>query len=199
MFNAPAATAIQWNSVLMQNLDIVLTQFINGLSGHVHLLDIAIETITQIGVPLLILAVVISWWVGANARADRHVAVASALSFVIGLALNQLVSLVVHRVRPYDAGVTHLLIAHSADPSFPSDHATASFAVVFSYLLATRLKKAFWFFLVALLIVFSRVYVGTHYVTDILGGVATAFAGAAAARIAYREDTRADRWVTHIL
>ena len=27
----------------MQNLDIVLTQFINGLSGHVHLLDIAIE------------------------------------------------------------------------------------------------------------------------------------------------------------
>ena len=85
----------------MQNLDIVLTQFINGLSGHVHLLDIAIETITQIGVPLLILAVGISWWVGANARADRHVAVASALSFVIGLALNQLVLLVVHRVRPY--------------------------------------------------------------------------------------------------
>jgi undecaprenyl-diphosphatase len=183
----------------MQNLDILLTQSINGLSGHVVLLDMAMETVTQIGVPLLILAVVASWWVGSNARGDRHVAVASALSFVIGLALNQLVLLMIHRVRPYDAGVTHLLIAHSADPSFPSDHATASFAVVFSYLLAGRLRKAFWFFLVALLIVFSRIYVGTHYATDILGGAATAFVGAAAVRIVYREDTRADRWVTHIL
>jgi undecaprenyl-diphosphatase len=187
------------SQVPMQNLDILVTQSINGLSGHVGLLDLVMVTVTKIGVPLLILAVVASWWVGTNARSDRHIAVASALSFAISLALNQIILLMVHRVRPYDAGVTHLLIARSADPSFPSDHATATFAVVFAYLLALRFSKAFWFFLMALLIVFTRVYVGTHYVTDILGGIATAFIGAAAVRIAYREDTRIDRWVTHIL
>ena len=79
----------------MQNFDIFLTQSINELSGHVHLVDMAMVTVTQIGVPLLILAVVASWWVGSDARSDRHVAVASALSFAIGLALNQLVLLMI--------------------------------------------------------------------------------------------------------
>src|SRR5262249_1926564 len=41
----------------------------------------------------------------------------------------------VHRLRPYDAGVTHLLIAPSHDPSFPSDHSTAVFSIAFAYLL----------------------------------------------------------------
>jgi undecaprenyl-diphosphatase len=48
-------------------------------------------------------------------------------SFLLGLAINQLILLFIHRVRPYDAGVTNLLIARSGDFSFPSDHATASF------------------------------------------------------------------------
>jgi len=38
----------------------------------------------------------------------------------------------VDRVRPYDAGVTRLLIERSQDPSFPSDHATIVFAVAFA-------------------------------------------------------------------
>ncbi|WP_413776986.1 phosphatase PAP2 family protein [Mesorhizobium sp. AR07] len=54
--------------------------------------------------------------------------------------------------------------------SFPSDHATASFAIVFSYVFNARVSKALWFFAAALLLVISRVYVGTHYVGDILGG-----------------------------
>jgi undecaprenyl-diphosphatase len=183
----------------MNAFDITLTQSINRLSGHVTSLDWMMVVVTQIGVPLLLLVVAMSWWMGINARRDRHVAVASALSLITGLLLNQLILLMIHRVRPYDAGVTHLIIARSADPSFPSDHATATYAVVFAYLLAARFKKAFWFFLAALVIVFTRVFVGTHYVTDILGGAATALAGAAMVHFLYRENTRADRWVTHIL
>ncbi|MEP6563980.1 MAG: phosphatase PAP2 family protein [Mesorhizobium sp.] len=183
----------------MENLDAQVSGWINNLSGHNNLIDLIMIAVTQAGVPLLILAVVASWWWGGGLRSERHVAVACGLSFLLGLALNQIILLLVHRIRPYDAGVSHLLIARSADPSFPSDHATASFAIVFSYAFSARARKALLFFAAALLVVISRIYIGTHYIGDILGGVATALVAAALVRIAYREDTRIDRWVTGIL
>lgn len=185
--------------MVIENLDAQVTGWINSLSGHNTLIDLFMIAVTQAGVPLLILAVVASWWWGGGGRSERHVAIACGLSFLLGLALNQIILLLAHRIRPYDAGVSHLLIARSADPSFPSDHATASFAIVFSYAFSARARKALWFFEAALLVVISRVYVGTHYVGDILGGIATALVAAGLVRIAYREDTRIDRWVTGIL
>src|SRR5262249_40972243 len=107
--------------------------------------------------------------------------------------------LAVHRMRPYDAGITHLLIAPSADPSFPSDHASASFAIVFAYLFAAGYRKAVCFFSGALLVVFSRVYIGTHYLVRVLGGLRTALLAAVIVRGSYREGTRFDRWVTKLL
>jgi len=50
----------------------------------------------------------------------------ASFSFLLGLALNQLILLFVHRIRPYDGGVTNFLIDRSADFSFPSHHATTS-------------------------------------------------------------------------
>lgn len=183
----------------MEILDAQVTGWTNTLPGHSYLIDLFMVSVTEVGVPLLVLAVIASWWWGGGVRAERHVAVACSLSFLLGLALNQVILLLVHRIRPYDAGVSHLLIARSADPSFPSDHATASFAIVFSYLFSARIRKALLFFAGALLVVFSRVYVGTHYVGDILGGVATALVAAGLVQTAYREGTRIDRWVTGIL
>ena len=45
----------------------------------------------------------------------------------------------------------------------------------------------------------SRVYVGTHYVSDILGGAATGVIAASLVRAFYREGTRLDRFATEIL
>ena len=36
----------------------------------------------------------------------RHVLLAAGFSFLLGLAINRLVLLFIHRVRPYDSGVT---------------------------------------------------------------------------------------------
>jgi hypothetical protein len=91
------------------------------------------------------------------------------LSFLLGLAINQVILLLVHRIRPYDAGISHLLIALSADPSFPSDHATATFAIAAAFLLHGMRRVGFWFLAAALLVTVSRVYIGTHYVSDAWG------------------------------
>lgn len=89
-----------------------------------------------------------------------------SLTFLLGLGLNQLILFVVHRVRPYDGGVTNLLIERSADFSFPSDHATAAFAIAAAFLLHASRRAGFAFLVAACLIAFSRIYIGTHWRHD---------------------------------
>ena len=79
----------------------------------------------------------------------------------------------VARPRPYVAhpGDVHLFIPASMDTSFPSDHATAAFAIAVAIFLRSR--RAGWIALaMATLVSVGRVVVGTHYPTDVLAGAA---------------------------
>lgn len=183
----------------MQQLDVAVTHAINGFAGTNAAIDLPMIWISAVGVPLLVLAVAGQWWRRVERRHVRHVAVAAGLSFLLALALNQFVLLFVHRVRPYDAAVTHLLVAPSADFSFPSDHTTATFAIAAAFLVHGMRRTGLWFLAAATLMMISRVYVGSHYAGDVLGGALTAFVAAVAIRALYREGTRIDRLITGVL
>ncbi|BCG84858.1 undecaprenyl-diphosphatase [Mesorhizobium sp. 113-3-9] len=183
----------------MYQFDAAITTWINTWAGHAPTIDSVMIGISTAGVPLLVLAVVAQWWVPRSDPAICHVLIAAGLSFLIGLGINQLILLFVQRARPYDAHVTHLIIDRTVDFSFPSDHATASFAIAAAFLVHGLSRRGFWFLAAALLIGLSRVYLGTHYASDILGGAATGFLAAVLVRFAYRENTRLDRLVTGIL
>jgi len=183
----------------MNNLDVAATQAINHLAGKNGLLDLCMISISAIGVPMLIVAVAIQWWRKDDRRHVRHVLLAAGLSFLLGLALNQLILLFVQRLRPYETGVTHLLIAKSTDPSFPSDHATASAAIAIAFILHGTRRQGLCFLAAAFVVMVSRIYIGTHYVSDVLGGAVTAFVAAALVRAFFREGTAVDRMVTSIL
>jgi len=183
----------------MYELDVAATQWINGWAGRSGAVDVPMIWISWLGVPLMVLAVAGQWWLWMDRRHTRHVLVASGLSFLLGLALNQAVLFFVHRLRPYDAGISQLLISPSADFSFPSDHATATFAAAAAFLLHGFRRRAIGLLALAVLVSVSRIYLGTHYAGDVLGGVATGIVAAVAVRVAYREGTRLDTFVTDIL
>lgn len=183
----------------MHELDAAITHTINGWAGSGGATDYVMVWISAFGVPVLVLAIAAQWWLGGERRPRRHVLVAAGLSFLLGLGLNQLVLLVVHRVRPYDGGFTHLLIAPSADFSFPSDHATASFAIAASLLLHGMRRQGFGFLAAAILIAGSRVYVGIHYAGDVLGGALTGVIAALVVASLYREGSRVDRLIIGVL
>lgn len=183
----------------MHSLDVAVTQWMNGLAGRSAALDFLMISISTVGVPILVFAVIIQWWFPRPDPSNRHVLLAAGLSFLLGLALNQLILLFVHRIRPYDSGITHLLIGPSADYSFPSDHATATLAIAATFLLRGKRGCGIAFSIAALLMIVSRVYVGTHYASDVVGGAVTGIIAAIFVRLVYREGTRADRFVTGIL
>lgn len=180
-------------------MDQSITQWANSFAGSNAILDRIMVAASQYGVPLLILFVALQWWSKRERLSIRHTCVAAGLSFLIGLGLNQIILLFVHRVRPYDAGLTHLIIGRSGDWSFPSDHATASLAIVFAFLFHRVWRRAFILSAGASLICFSRVYVGTHYASDVLGGAITGIIAAVVVRSIYWEGTWADRLITSIL
>jgi len=91
----------------------------------------------------------------------------------VAMLANQVVAhLVWARPRPYAAHPTldHLLSAPSADPSFPSDHAAAAFAIAFAVLAFSRLGGTV-FLAAAALIGLSRIALGMHYPSDVLAGI----------------------------
>ncbi|MBZ9813857.1 phosphatase PAP2 family protein [Mesorhizobium sp. CA7] len=180
-------------------MDATLTHWINAAAGLHPLLDRAMIGISQIGVSLMVLAVVLQWWAKVDRYHVRHAALSSGLAFLLGLAINQFILVFVHRMRPYDAGVTHLLIAPSADWSFPSDHATATVAIVAAFAMQALPRRTLAFAALGFVVCWSRIYIGTHYLTDVIGGAATGIISAVAVRLAYRENSRLDRLVTNIL
>ncbi|MDH7516588.1 MAG: phosphatase PAP2 family protein [Bacteroidota bacterium] len=64
-----------------------------------------------------------------------------------------------------------LLVGCGGGKSFPSSHAVNNFSVAFVVAAYYR-RVAWWVFLYAALVAYSRVYVGVHYPSDILAGAA---------------------------
>ena len=73
----------------------------------------------------------------------------------------------------------HLLGEHTeSDYSFPSGHMTAASAASVGFFLMGNKKKSWTALFFALLMGISRIYLGVHYATDVLGGLLVGTLGA---------------------
>ena len=184
----------------MFDLDILWTQAINARAGHAGLFDWAMINVSRLAVPLLVLVVALQWWrSGPFRQIDRHTIVAAGLTCASALVVNQIILLFIQRSRPYVHGITHLLTSPSTDPSFPSDHAAATFAIAAAFLLHGANRRGILFMLLAAIVSYSRVYIGTHYVSDVVGGALVAVVTAIAVILAFRPGTRLDQFLVNIL
>jgi undecaprenyl-diphosphatase len=82
------------------------------------------------------------------------------------------------RQRPFAAHpAAHVWGSRSQDPSFPSDHASAAFAIACAVFLFDQVVGSV-FLAAAAVIGVGRVFIGAHYPLDVLGGCLVGLASA---------------------
>ena len=163
--------------------DLSVTHTLNAWAGRHDSIEDPISAYSSASQALFILALAVLFllvW-GRLRAVARRAAVGAAASAGVALLLGQVLSHLVDRARPFveHPSLVHIFKAHAADASFPSDHATAAFAIAVALLLRNRVWGAVALTAAALLAA-SRVIIGVHYPLDVLAGAALGSATALA-------------------
>ena len=148
-------------------MDYTIFHFINQFAGKSGVLDSLMIALAKYGVVLMALPLLYMWFKGDESK--KKVALLSLLSMAIALLINQIIGHIYFRQRPFALHEVNLLLAKSADPSFPSDHSAFVFGIAWLLLFKDRRVGVFALGL-AMLVGISRIFVGTHYPGDVLGG-----------------------------
>ena len=176
---------LHYTAIVVPTLDYRLYHWINELAERHRWLGDTAAALESWSIPLFAAATV-ALWLLARPGAERKwkLACGSALAAAaLALLANQTVAHFWSRARPYAAHQDATVFsARSHDPSFPSDHASAAFAIAVAVFLFDRLVGGI-FILAASSIAAGRVVTGVHYPADVVAGV---LVGTAAALVVVR-------------
>ena len=159
-------------------MDLSLVKDLNNVFLHADGLEDVLVFYANLSEALFLGALLVAF---ALFGAARRAVVSAGLSAGLALALAGILARLVDRPRPFVAHphAVHLFAAHAADPGFPSDHATAAFAIATALLLRDRRAGAFAL-AAATVLAATRVAMGIHYPSDVLAGAALGAATALA-------------------
>lgn len=161
-------------------MDYRLFHAINSFAGRMDGIDDTFEMLAAY-VPFVLIGVLLLLWFWPGNRAERTDrqwgCIAATISATLALLMNQVIGLLWDRPRPFVDHHAVMLVRHSADGSFPSDHAAFAFAVGASIYLVDR-RVGIVALVAAAVMSFARVYIGVHYVSDVTTGAVIGIAAA---------------------
>ena len=133
-----------------------------------------LDAYSSYGIAVFAVLIVAAWWTARRAEsATMTSALAVPVAAVVAYAVNAVVKVVVAEPRPCFAYPTNFLLEPCPAPSdyaFPSNHSVVVGAMAVALVLVSR-RLAGVAAVAAVVMGFSRVYVGAHYPHDVLAGL----------------------------
>lgn len=158
----------------MGKIDFIVFQQINGLAGQWAWLDYAGIFLASYFQYFVMGALLIFLFAGQDKKAKRENVIMVSLSLlaivISRLGITAFLHQIFMRPRPFVVNAVTQLIPYSAEASsFPSGHAAFFFALASAVYFHNK-KAGIYFLIAASFICLSRVFVGVHYLSDILAG-----------------------------
>lgn len=154
----------------LHSADIFILELVN-LSYHNFVLDNLALLVSNLGIIYFWIVISIVIYLFGNEK-GKVVAKRMIVILLLTTILTQLIKYLIMRPRPYTELSNLILLDLGTDYSFPSGHTSTSTAM--AYLLSKEYKR--WIFmLIPVVVAFSRLYIGVHYPSDILGGFLIGF------------------------
>ncbi|OOP74333.1 phosphatase PAP2 family protein [Clostridium beijerinckii] len=157
-------------------MNMELFRLINNMADKNSILDKVMIFFTK-DVPYIFMAVIAIIFILGIIKKNsdcRKAAVNIFIITVINLVLSFIIGNIYYVDRPFVHNKVNLLTSHSADASFPSDHATGTMSIALGTLKYNKILSII-LTIMSLIVGFSRVYVGHHYPMDVVGAYIIVF------------------------
>jgi len=158
--------------------EFVFMQWLNSFAGRSALLDFPVYGLTYYTFSgVLLVSCLWYGWFASDSAAERSRMVAGLMAVFVAGAISRILQLALPtRLRPLHEPRLSLHLPLKVDPalwnqwnSFPGGHSTIYFGLAMvGYLVRPRL--GYVMFGIALVLNLSRIYLGVHYPTDVVGG-----------------------------